>query len=258
MMGGNDASPVAASIPPSLAPPPFPASTAPPPPPEPPEPAVPALPAEPPAPPALVVPPPEVTLLVVVLPPVPPLPDVVVLDAVDPPALVALVVAEPPLPLVWDPVDPGRSEPASEQASKRAHATTWYDVAMANLRDVGGTRGGIGTFLIGLSMAASGGYLLLNQVQVHGGYFTFWGIPYGTSFGLSLLPILAGVFLLFVNGKSIAGWVLTVAGAAVVLAGILMSLQIYFQPTSLYNTLIILVLMFGGLGLIFRSLRAAA
>jgi hypothetical protein len=134
----------------------------------------------------------------------------------------------------------------------------WYDVVMANLRDVGGTKGGIGTFLIGLSMAAMGGYLLLNQVQVHGGYFTFWGMPYGTSFGLSLLPILAGVFLLFVNGKSVAGWVLTVAGGAVVLAGILVSLQIHFQPTSLYNTLVILVLLFGGLGLIFRSLRDAA
>jgi hypothetical protein len=107
-------------------------------------------------------------------------------------------------------------------------------------------------------MAAAGGYLLLNQVQVHGGYFTFGGMPYGTSFGLSLLPILAGIFLLFVNGKSVAGWILTVGGGAVVLAGILMSLQIHFQPTSLYNTLVILVLLFGGLGLIFRSLRAAA
>ena len=35
-------------------------------------------------------------------------------------------------------------------------------------------------------------------------------------------------------------------------------LSVCGQPTSLYNTLIILVLLFGGLGLIFRSLRAAA
>ena len=129
---------------------------------------------------------------------------------------------------------------------------------MPNLRDVGGTSGGFGTFVIGLCMAAAGGYLLLNQVQVHGGYFTFGSMTYGTSFGLSLLPILAGIFLLFANGKSVVGWILTVGGGAVVLAGILVSLQIHFQSTSLYNTLIILVLLFGGLGLIFRSLRAAA
>jgi hypothetical protein len=35
-----------------------------------------------------------------------------------------------------------------------------------------------------------------------------------------------------------------------------MSLHIYFQPTSLFNTLLMLVLLFGGLGLIFRSLKS--
>jgi hypothetical protein len=128
---------------------------------------------------------------------------------------------------------------------------------MRELPDVGGTPGGFTTFVAGICMTGAGGYLLLNQVQVHGGYFMFGGLPYGTSFGLSLVPILIGVFLLFVNGKSVLGWILTGAGGAIVLAGILMSLQIHFQPTSLYNTLVILVLLFGGLGLVFRSLRAA-
>ena len=36
-----------------------------------------------------------------------------------------------------------------------------------------------------------------------------------------------------------------------------MSMHIYFRPTSLYNTLTMLVLMAGGLGLIARSLKAA-
>jgi hypothetical protein len=128
---------------------------------------------------------------------------------------------------------------------------------VAKLRDVGGTRGGFPTFIVGLCMAVAGAYLLLNQVQVHGGYFALGGLAYGTSFGLSLLPILVGIFLLFVNGQSVVGRILTMGGAVIVLVGILMSLQIHFQPTSLYNTLVILVLLFGGLGLIFRSLRAA-
>ena len=41
------------------------------------------------------------------------------------------------------------------------------------------------------------------------------------------------------------------------LAGILISLHIFFRPTSLFNTLLMLVLLFGGLGLIVRSLKAA-
>ena len=75
------------------------------------------------------------------------------------------------------------------------------------------------------------------------------------SFGLSLIPFIMGIGFLFFNGKSLAGWLLTIAGLVIILAGILMSLHIYFQPTSLFNTLVMLVLLFGGLGLVFRSLK---
>ena len=77
------------------------------------------------------------------------------------------------------------------------------------------------------------------------------------AFGLSLLPLLLGVGLLFVNGRSLAGWLLTWAGAVIIFAGILAHLEIYFRPTSLFNTLLMLVLFIGGLGLVVRSLRAS-
>ena len=35
-----------------------------------------------------------------------------------------------------------------------------------------------------------------------------------------------------------------------------MSLHIYFQPTSVFNTLLMLTLLVGGVGLIVRSLKA--
>lgn len=119
-------------------------------------------------------------------------------------------------------------------------------------RGAGGTPGGVGQFFIGLIMAAAGGYLLLNQVQVTTAYWNFG--PYG-GFGLTLLPLLVGIAFLFYNGKSIIGWLLTVAGAAFILAGVLMHMDIYFRQTTLFNTLLMLVLLFGGLGLIARSLR---
>jgi uncharacterized protein len=121
-------------------------------------------------------------------------------------------------------------------------------------RGAGGTPGGIGQFFVGLIMAAAGGYLILNQVQVTTSFWSFG--PYG-GFGLTLLPLLAGVALLFYDGKSMAGWMLTVVGAAIILANVLMHMDIYFRPTSLFNTLIMLGLLFGGLGLIARSLRSA-
>ena len=65
-----------------------------------------------------------------------------------------------------------------------------------------------------------------------------------------------GIGLLFFDGKSAIGWVLTIGGAVIIFVGILVNLQIYFRPTSLYNTIIMLVLLAGGIGLVARSLRA--
>jgi hypothetical protein len=117
----------------------------------------------------------------------------------------------------------------------------------------GGTPGGLGEFLIGLVMAVAGGYLLTSQVTVTGGWGTLWGY---SSFGLSLVPFLLGVAILFFNGRSILGWLLLLAGLTIIFAGILMNLHIYFQSTSLFNTLVMLVLLAGGVGLLARSLRA--
>src|SRR5438270_5740635 len=123
----------------------------------------------------------------------------------------------------------------------------------------GGTPGGIGIFLLGFAMACAGGWLLTNQVTVSSQYFaSAFMVPVinyqMNTFGLSLVPFIIGIAFLFFNGKSFTGWLLTVGGLAIILIGILMSLHIYFQPTSLFNTLVMLVLLFGGLGLVLRSL----
>jgi len=123
------------------------------------------------------------------------------------------------------------------------------------MKGAGGTPGGVGTFFLGLIMAVAGGYLLTSQVTVSSG---FWGMFGRNTFGLSLLPLLLGVGLLFYDGKSLFGWLLTAAGAVIIFAGILMNLRIYFEPTSLFNTLVMLVLLVGGLGLVARSLRPYA
>ena len=122
------------------------------------------------------------------------------------------------------------------------------------IKGAGGTPGGLGTFFFGFVMAVAGGYLLMQQVTVHSGFWSWWG---PNTFGLSLVPLLFGVALLFFNGKSLIGWLLTIGGAVIILAGVISNLQIYFQPTSLFNTLVMLVLLFGGLGLIARSVKSS-
>jgi hypothetical protein len=120
------------------------------------------------------------------------------------------------------------------------------------MSDVGGTPGGLGHFLIGLAMACTGGYLLTNQVMVVGAYWNFYG---ANSFGVTLIPMLIGIGMLFWNGRSIIGWLLTGAGALFIFAGVIANMHIYFQPTSLFNTIVMLVLLAGGIGLIARALR---
>jgi hypothetical protein len=120
------------------------------------------------------------------------------------------------------------------------------------IRGAGGTPGGVGEFLAGLAMAVAGGYMLTQRVVVESSFWTFWGY---STFGLSLIPLIIGVGLLFYNGKSIAGWLLTFVGVVIIFVGVIMNLQIYFQPTSLFNTILMLVLLAGGLGLVARSLR---
>jgi hypothetical protein len=120
------------------------------------------------------------------------------------------------------------------------------------LKDVGGTPGGLGDFLIGFAMACIGGYLLSNQVSVVGSYWSFYGT---STFGITLIPMLIGIGMMFFNGRSVIGWLLTVAGALFILAGVIANMHIYFQPTSLFNTLVMLILLVSGLGLIARAIR---
>lgn len=120
-------------------------------------------------------------------------------------------------------------------------------------KNVGGTSGGIGEFLIGLGMAIAGAYMIMSRVIVSSGFWTVYG--YNT-FGLTLIPLVIGIGLIFFNGRSIVGWLLVFASVIIIFSAIIMNLQIYFQPTNLYVTIIMLILLAGGIGLIARAIRA--
>jgi len=118
----------------------------------------------------------------------------------------------------------------------------------------GGTPGGLGLFIFGLALAVAGGYLIMNQVQVTSGFWMWWG-PH--TFGLTLIPLVIGVGLLFFDGRSIAGWILAGAGAVIIFIGILANLTIYFERTSLFNVILMLGMFAAGLGLMARALKSS-
>ncbi|PCJ19501.1 MAG: hypothetical protein COB02_07070 [Candidatus Cloacimonadota bacterium] len=127
-------------------------------------------------------------------------------------------------------------------------------------RGAGGTSGGLTHFFLGLVMSLSGAYLITNNVKVTSSYLTMRYQMYGgtsvSAFGITLIPLTLGIFYLFFDGESKIGWLLTLASIIAIFIGIVSNLQIYFATTSLYSFGIMLTLLFGGLGLVARSLRS--
>jgi hypothetical protein len=117
----------------------------------------------------------------------------------------------------------------------------------------GGTPGGMPQFFLGLGLAVVGAYLLTQQVSVQSGYWTVGGY---NAFGLSLIPFILGIGLLFFDSRSTWGFLLLFAGLLIIAAGILLNLTIYFQPTSLFNTLLMLGMTAAGVGLVLRALKS--
>jgi hypothetical protein len=137
-----------------------------------------------------------------------------------------------------DPIPPSESPPPQKRGS-------------------GGSPGGVGTFLVGLAMTISGGYLFLDHLTVTSGFSFFgWGAGRG-SFGVILLVLLVGIAVLFFDSKSIAGWFLTAAATLVLVVSVVTNLDVFYRPTSLLNTLFMFGLFAGGLGLVFRSFKSS-
>jgi hypothetical protein len=119
-------------------------------------------------------------------------------------------------------------------------------------RGAGGTSGGLLEFAAGLIMMLIGGYLFFNNLVVASNMFVLWGR--GGS-GLALLVLLAGIGVLFFSGRSRIGWILVALGLAAIFLNVLSNLTILFRGTSFFNSILMLGLIFGGLGLVVRALR---
>lgn len=105
-------------------------------------------------------------------------------------------------------------------------------------------------------MLVAGGYWFLTSVTVTTG---FYGLTLGSfriNGGLVVVPFIAGIMWLFLNFDSIGAKILTGLGLVIILASVIMSTRFIFQSRSLYEYLIMLVLIFGGAALCGQVLFA--
>ncbi len=128
------------------------------------------------------------------------------------------------------------------------------------LKGAGGTPGGVLHFVLGLSMMLGGLYLLASNIIVTSGIG--WGFGYslyhfggfGINAGSLLISFMVGVGMLFFNGKSILGWIVSIGSLGAIVFGVIMSLRIGMKTMSLLDISIILLLIAGGFGFFLRSL----
>ncbi len=126
------------------------------------------------------------------------------------------------------------------------------------MKGAGGTPGGVLTFLIGLIMTCGGFYLLLNAIVIRANFglgyrvYSFGG--YGITSGMIMIPFLFGVGMIFYDRRSSIGWLLTVGSVVALIFGVLSTVNFSMRGMSAFDLMVILVLAFGGVGLLLRSL----
>jgi hypothetical protein len=124
-------------------------------------------------------------------------------------------------------------------------------------RGAGGTQGGELGFLLGIVMMIGGGYLLLNAIVVRPnfGFGTrAFGAGVPVTSGMVLIVFMFGVGFIFYDRTKWVGWILAVGSVIGLIFGVIASTTLQFANMSVFDLLVILVLLFGGVGLFLRSL----
>lgn len=111
-------------------------------------------------------------------------------------------------------------------------------------------------FIVGLAMLVIGLYLFTGRVSVSSSFFSS-GIYYGTvriPTGAVFVPFIVGIIMVFAKPESFLSKLVAGLGVLIILVSIIMSVNIRLETISLYEWLLYIVAIFGGLGLVCRIL----
>ena len=111
-------------------------------------------------------------------------------------------------------------------------------------------------FVGGVIMLVVGLYILSQKVMVSSsyGFFSLWGGRFSS--GLIMVPLIIGVVWMFASGGSFVSKVFTVLSVILIIAAIVASTRIWLVTITMYEWVLILVLIFGGAGLVAKVLFA--
>ncbi len=112
---------------------------------------------------------------------------------------------------------------------------------------------------IGLLMCGVGLYLFFSNVHVYTSFSSMyggWGLNggRGVSGGIVLIPLILGIVVWVIFPKSFAGKFICILGTLFIVIGIISSMRFSWSGGSLFNVIMILILIFGGGALALRVL----
>lgn len=110
-------------------------------------------------------------------------------------------------------------------------------------------------FFVGLAMLCVGGYLFMQNVQVTTSSIFEFSLFGRRMDGLIFVPLIASIIFLFFRYNWVSK---TCCGLSLLLivANVIMNLRLAWSATSLFATIVIFVLLFGGLGLVMKTVFA--
>lgn len=111
-------------------------------------------------------------------------------------------------------------------------------------------------FLGGLAMLVVGLYLFTNKASVQTSFFagnlSLFGLNVNS--GLVIIPFIIGVVWLFVKSGSFGAKLVTGLGFLLIIVSVIASTTIRLQRLTLFEWILYMVLIFGGVGLLARAL----
>lgn len=113
-------------------------------------------------------------------------------------------------------------------------------------------------FFLGLLMLGGGLFMIFQNIVVTNswgasGHFLRIG-SFDLPNGMIMLPMIIGIFMLFMMDKKIFGWVVLSIGILIVLLSVLLTTHIAWRRTSAYIFVIMFGLVAAGGGLLIRVL----
>lgn len=112
-------------------------------------------------------------------------------------------------------------------------------------------------FAAGLVMLVAGLFILSQKVIVHSGFFGggFRLGGFNVKAGLVIVPFIIGIVWMFMT-DSFASKVFTALSVLLIVIAIIMSTDFHMRSMTMFDWIVILVLIFGGLGFIGRVVLA--